>query len=67
MKTYQVIQKNTWANPNMLIFVDESGMVVGHRLNPNNSMTESWAEEGEDWGFFSPEDYESCHLVEEVS
>lgn len=56
MKTYQVTQKNEWCCPNMLIFV-EDGLIVGQQDNAENSLTQHWAIDGEDWGIFNPDDY----------
>ena len=49
MKTYQVYQVTSspeWACPNMLIFVKD-GMIIGNQQNPDNKLTQWWAEDHE--------------------
>ena len=63
MKTYQVTQQLSWACPNMLIFVNDDNHVIGHQTNPDNALTQQWAEDGEDWGLFNPSEYKECKEV----
>ena len=62
MKTYQVTQNLDWACPGMLVFVVD-GRIIGHQQNPANGATQSWAEDGTDWGPFDPSNYKECKLV----
>lgn len=60
LKMYQVIQYPEWSCPGMIYFVDENNKVVGNQQNPNNDLTQSWAEDGEDWGEFDPAEFKEC-------
>jgi hypothetical protein len=60
--TYQVTQKNEWACPGMLIFVYD-GRMIGRQINPNNALTQEFAEDEEDWGEFNPSEYAEVKLV----
>ena len=61
--TYQVIQHNEWCCPGMLIFVDERQNIVGQQQNPDNALTQQWAEDDEDWGIFDPSNYKSVTKI----
>lgn len=63
MKTYAITQHLEWCCPGMLIFVDNSGNVIGQQQNPDNDLTQSWSEDGEDWGMFNPADYKEVREV----
>lgn len=63
MKTFQVTQDLEWACPGMLIFVDDDGNIVGNQANPTNGLTAQWAEDGEDWGKFDPNEFAECKEV----
>ena len=56
-KTYKVVQNLEWSCPSMLVFV-EDGKVLGYQTNPENKLTQMWAEDEDDWGKFNPGDYQ---------
>lgn len=63
MKTFQVTQNPAWACPQMLIFVDDDGNIIGQQTNPANALTQEWADDNDNWGHFDPD---SFHSVAEV-
>ncbi len=63
MKTFQVIQSPAWSAPNMLIFVNSQNEIVGQQVNPQNALTQEWAENGENWGQFNPANYQSVSEI----
>lgn len=58
MKTFQVIQSPEWSAPNMLVFVNEANEIIGQQVNPQNALTQEWADDGETWGQFNPANYQ---------
>lgn len=61
--TYKVTyQKYNSLIANMLIFVFE-GNIIGQQDNAQNTLTQTWADDDEDWGEFNPNDYLKCRLV----
>ena len=61
MKTYKVTQKLQWCCPDMLVFVDTNNKVIGIQPNPDNTLTQQWAEQN--YGDFNPTEYEKIELV----
>ena len=59
--TYQVTQNLDWCCPKMLVYVDNEGYITGGRYNPDNGLTEWYADE-EKYGLvkFEPESYKDC-------
>lgn len=62
-EVYQVTQSLEWCCPGMLVFVME-GEVIGYQQNPDNGLTQTWAEDGETMGVFNPDDYVSCEQID---
>jgi hypothetical protein len=60
-QTYQVTQNPEWSCPNMLVFV-QNGMVIGHQQNPENKLTQWWAEDHEIVPF-NKRDYKKVKLI----
>jgi hypothetical protein len=51
---YQVIQRPEWSCPGMIVWVNESGIVIGIQTNPENSST---YQDVEDSDYFDSSDY----------